>query len=237
VAGRRPLTEAAGGSSVCFFILPPLTAPAERSEFRNRLAFFNRPLVLAASRCLGRGRCRRGVRSHMSKGLLIVFTGNGKGKTTAALGMAVRAAGHSMRTLVLQFIKGAWKYGELEALKRFDEIDIKPLGTGFTWKKENMDEDRRLARIGWNLASEAIERGDYNIVVLDELNLIMAYGLLPVAEVLDALGRRPEGLHVVITGRNAPDELIAAADLVTEMREIKHPYREQSIQAQKGIEF
>jgi len=173
----------------------------------------------------------------MSKGLLIVFTGNGKGKTTAALGMAVRAAGHSMRTLVLQFIKGAWKYGELEALKRFDEIDIKPLGTGFTWKKENMDEDRRLARIGWNLASEAIERSDYNIVVLDELNLIMAYGLLPVAEVLDALGRRPEGLHVIITGRNAPDELIAAADLVTEMREIKHPYREQSIQAQKGIEF
>jgi cob(I)alamin adenosyltransferase len=173
----------------------------------------------------------------MSKGLLIVFTGNGKGKTTAALGMAVRAAGHSMRTLVLQFIKGAWKYGELEALRRFDEIVIQPLGTGFTWKKENLDEDRKLAEIGWNLASEEIERGNYDIVVLDELNLVLAYGLLPAAEVLETLRRRPRGLHVVVTGRNAPDELIAAADLVTEMREIRHPYRDQSIRAQKGVEF
>jgi cob(I)alamin adenosyltransferase len=173
----------------------------------------------------------------MSKGLLIIFTGNGKGKTTAALGMAVRAAGHSMRTLVLQFIKGGWKYGELEALNRFDEIEIRPLGTGFTWKKENMDEDRRLAHIGWKLAAEVIEEGTYDIVILDELNLILAYGLLPVAEVLEVLDRRPQGLHVVITGRNAPDKLLAAADLVTEMREIKHPYRDQSIRAQKGIEF
>ncbi len=173
----------------------------------------------------------------MSKGLLIVFTGNGKGKTTAALGMAVRAAGHSMRTLVLQFIKGAWKYGELEALRRFDEIVIQPLGTGFTWKKENLDEDRKLAEIGWNLASGEIESGDYDIVVLDELNLVLAYGLLPVAAVLETLRRRPRDLHVIITGRNAPDELIAAADLVTEMREIRHPYRDQSIRAQKGVEF
>lgn len=173
----------------------------------------------------------------MSKGLLIVFTGNGKGKTTSALGMAVRAAGHSMRTLVLQFIKGAWKYGELEALKRFEGIVIKPLGTGFTWKKESMEEDRQLARSGWNLASEVIVRGDYDMVILDELNLILAYGLLPLAEVLDTLARRPQRVHVVVTGRNAPDELIAAADLVTEMREVKHPYRDQSIRAQKGIEF
>lgn len=173
----------------------------------------------------------------MSKGLLIVFTGNGKGKTTAALGMAVRAAGHSMRILILQFIKGAWNYGELEALKRFGEIEIRPLGTGFTWKKENLDEDRRLAGAGWKQAAEVIERGEYDMVILDELNLALAYGLLPVAEVLDTLVRRPERLHVVITGRSAPEELLAAADLVTEMREVKHPYREQSIRAQKGIEF
>ncbi|MCU0587723.1 MAG: cob(I)yrinic acid a,c-diamide adenosyltransferase [Syntrophobacteraceae bacterium] len=173
----------------------------------------------------------------MSKGLLIVFTGNGKGKTTAALGMAVRAAGHSMRTLVLQFIKGSWKYGELDALKRLDGIEIRPVGSGFTWKKDNLEEDRRLARMGWVLAVEAMERGDYDIVVLDELNIVLAYGLLPVQDALDALQRRPGHLHVVITGRNAPEELLAAADLVTEMREVKHPYREQSIRAQKGIEF
>lgn len=173
----------------------------------------------------------------MSKGLLIVLTGNGKGKTTSALGMALRAAGHSMRTLVLQFIKGAWKYGELEALKRFPEIEIRPLGSGFTWRKESLEEDRRLAAAGWNIAAEAIERGDHEMVILDELNLVLAYGLLPVAEVLETLRRRPAELHVVVTGRSAPQELLDAADLVTEMREIKHPYRDQSLRAQKGIEF
>lgn len=173
----------------------------------------------------------------MSKGLLIVFTGNGKGKTTAALGMAVRAAGHSMRTLILQFIKGAWAYGELEALKRFDEIEIKPLGTGFTWKKESLDEDRQLAEAGWKLAANAIEKGDHDIVILDELNIVLSYGLLPVAQVVETLKRKPQGVHVVVTGRNAPEELTAVADLVTEMCEVKHPYRDQSISAQKGIEF
>jgi cob(I)alamin adenosyltransferase len=173
----------------------------------------------------------------MSRGLLIVFTGSGKGKTTAALGMAVRAAGHSMRTLVLQFIKGAWAYGELEALKRFDGIEIKPLGTGFTWKKESLDEDRQLARAGWKLAADVIEKGSYDIVILDELNIVLSYGLLSSAEVVETLSRKPRGLHVVVTGRNAPEELLAVADLVTEMREVKHPYRDQSIRAQKGIEF
>jgi len=173
----------------------------------------------------------------MSKGLLIVLTGDGKGKTTSALGMAVRAAGHSMRTLILQFIKGTWKYGELEALKRFDEIEIRPVGSGFTWKKENLEEDRRLAAAGWKLAAEAMEGGEYQLLILDELNLVLAYGLLPVSEVVETLRRRPSDLHLVVTGRGAPDELLAAADLVTEMREVKHPYRDQSIRAQKGIEF
>jgi cob(I)alamin adenosyltransferase len=175
--------------------------------------------------------------NQIEKGLLIVFTGDGKGKTTAALGMALRAAGHGMRTLFLQFIKGAWRYGELEALARIPEVCIKPLGTGFTWNKENLDEDRELAQIGWREADGEIQRGDYEMVVLDELNIVLDYGLLPLNPVLDALRNRPAGLHVVVTGRNAPQRLIDSADLVTEMRLIKHPYREAGIRAQKGIEY
>ncbi len=171
------------------------------------------------------------------QGLLIVFTGNGKGKTTAALGMALRAAGHGMRILILQFIKGAWRYGELNALERFPEIRIKPLGSGFTWNKGNLDEDRRLAHLGWQEAAEEMHRGTWDMIVLDELNNILAYGLLPLDTVVTALRARPSDLHVVVTGRNAPAELIALADLVTEMQLIKHPYHDQHLKAQQGIEF
>lgn len=173
----------------------------------------------------------------MRKGLLIVFTGHGKGKTTASLGMAIRAAGHGMRTLILQFLKGSWDYGELDALKRFDEITLKPVGSGFTWKKETLDEDRRLAREGWNLAVEAIRCAEYDIIILDEINNVLSYGLLPRDEVLEVLADRPRQVHVVATGRNAPEELIRLADLVTEMREIKHPFHDEGIKAQQGIEF
>jgi cob(I)alamin adenosyltransferase len=173
----------------------------------------------------------------VSKGLLIVFTGNGKGKTTAALGMALRAAGHGLKVLILQFIKGAWSYGELEALKRFEEIEIEPLGSGFTWKKETLEEDARLARSGWERAVSAIEESSYDMIILDELNYVLSYGLLPLDLVLEAICKRPAQLHVVITGRNAPEELVGAADLVTEMRQIKHPYHDQGIKAQLGIEF
>ncbi|MCE5333517.1 MAG: cob(I)yrinic acid a,c-diamide adenosyltransferase [Desulfobacteraceae bacterium] len=172
-----------------------------------------------------------------SDGLLIVFTGNGKGKTTAALGMAMRAAGHAMSVLVLQFIKGAWSYGELAAAELLRGIEIKPLGTGFTWKKENLDEDRRLAAAGWELAAAEISGGDHAIVVLDELNVVLSYGLLPIEPVVQALRNRRPGLHVVVTGRNAPPELTEIADLVTEMREVKHPFRTRGLKAQKGIEF
>jgi cob(I)alamin adenosyltransferase len=171
------------------------------------------------------------------KGLLIVFTGNGKGKTTAALGMAVRAAGHSMRTLILQFIKGSWAYGELQSLEQIQQIGIKPLGSGFTWKKESLDEDRRLAEAGWEQALFEMKRGYYDIIVLDELNVVLSYGLLAKEAVLRGLQNRPPGLHIVVTGRNAPDELIEIADLVTEMKEIKHPFRDQGLKALKGIEF
>jgi cob(I)alamin adenosyltransferase len=177
------------------------------------------------------------IGTNMVKGLLIVFTGNGKGKTTAALGMALRAAGQGMRVLILQFIKGAWRYGELDALERLPEVLIKPLGTGFTWNKGNLDEDRKLAQTGWREAAGEIERADYDLIILDELNIVLAYGLLPLEPVLEALKNRPSGLHVVVTGRNAPRELLDLADLVTEMRQVKHPYHDQGIPAQKGIEF
>ena len=173
----------------------------------------------------------------MRKGLLIVFTGSGKGKTTAALGMVLRAAGHGMRTLVVQFLKGTWKYGELEAIKKIPEIDILPVGSGFTWKKNTVDEDLRLAREGWDMAAEAIKRSEYDIIVLDELSYVLSYGLLPQNEVLAVLFERPKHLHVVVTGRSASEELISMADLVTEMREVKHPFHDQGIKAQEGIEY
>lgn len=174
---------------------------------------------------------------NMSRGLLIVFTGNGKGKTTAALGMALRAAGHGMRTLILQFIKGTWPSGELKALERLEEITICPLGTGFTWKKENLDEDRKRAVAGWQRGADEIRNARYDMIILDELNVVFSYDLLHVEDVLPVLQTRPPKLHVVLTGRNAPPEIIQAADLVTEMRRIKHPYHDFGIRAQKGVEY
>ncbi|MGC8490513.1 MAG: cob(I)yrinic acid a,c-diamide adenosyltransferase [Syntrophobacteraceae bacterium] len=170
------------------------------------------------------------------RGLLLVFTGHGKGKTTAALGMAMRAAGHSMRVLVLQFIKGGWSYGELDSFKRIEEIEVKQLGTGFTWKKEDLEEDRRLAEAGWQEALSEIRLARYDMIVLDELNIILSLGLLPVATVIDALEKRTTS-HIVVTGRNAPQELIAIADLVTEMKVVKHPFHDRGLKASKGIEF
>lgn len=173
----------------------------------------------------------------MAKGLLIVYTGNGKGKTTAALGLTLRAAGQGLRILILQFIKGAWTYGELTALQQWDNVRIEPLGTGFTWNKKNLEEDRRLARAGWEKAVEAIRSGNYDMIVLDELNIVLDYGLLPLEPVLEVIRNRPPDLHLVVTGRNASEQLIGSADLVTEMRLIKHPYQDQGIEAQRGIEF
>ncbi len=165
-----------------------------------------------------------------------MFTGQGKGKTTAALGMALRAAGHGMKVLVLQFIKGAWTYGELLSLEKIEEIEIKPLGTGFTWKKENLEEDRRLAEAGWRQAVLEIQSARYDMIVLDELNIVLSLGLLELETVLEALESRRES-HIVVTGRNCPDKLIAMADLVTEMRVVKHPFHDRGLKASKGIEF
>ncbi len=151
--------------------------------------------------------------------------------------MAMRAAGHGMKSLVLQFIKGAWAYGELRSFEKIEEIKVKPLGSGFTWKKEGLDEDRRLAEAGWEEAVSEMSRGYYDMVVLDELNVVLSYGLLPVETVLAALENRPAGPHIVVTGRNAPAELIKIADMVTEMKEIKHPFHSRGLKAAKGVEF
>ena len=173
----------------------------------------------------------------MQKGLLMVFTGDGKGKTTAALGMALRAAGHGMKVCFIQFIKGSWKYGEMEAVKRFgDSIDFRVMGRGFTWKSENIEEDRRLAREAWAFARTAMDSGEYRMVVLDEFTYLLNFGMIETEAAMDVFARKPADLHLVVTGRNAPEILTAAADLVTEMRAVKHPYQ-AGIKAQKGVEF
>lgn len=170
------------------------------------------------------------------QGLVIVNTGDGKGKTTAALGVLTRAWGRGMRVCMLQFIKEQnANFGEEQAARKMG-VELLPLGGGFTWMSEDIAEDRALARAGWARCRAAIEGGEYDIVILDEITYCFKFGWLVLAEVLDVLRARPAGQHVILTGRDAPEELIAFADLVTEMREIKHPYRE-GIKAQKGIEF
>lgn len=171
------------------------------------------------------------------KGLLIVNTGDGKGKTTAALGVLMRAWGQNMRGVMLQFLKsktGNW--GEIRAAQRMG-VEIIPLGQGFTWTSENLEQDRALAQECWQRCREKIESDDYDIVIMDELTYALNYHWLDVEDVLATLRKRDPMLHVIITGRDAPQALIDVADLVTEMREIKHPYKTQGILAQKGIEF
>lgn len=172
------------------------------------------------------------------RGLVIVNTGNGKGKTTAALGILMRAWGRGMRVVMLQWVKhktGNW--GEIRAAKKMG-VEIIPMGAGFTWiPKANPDTDARLAREAWTLAREKILSDAYDVVILDEITYALNYGWVDLDEVLDVLRNRPHRLHVVLTGRDAPQPLIDFADLVTEMRLIKHPYRDQGIPAQPGIEF
>jgi cob(I)alamin adenosyltransferase len=171
------------------------------------------------------------------RGLLLVHTGNGKGKTTAALGLLVRARGFGMTVGMFQFIKSAeTRYGEHVAAATLD-VDIVPLGDGFTWLSQNIDEDRALAEHGWSVARNALLAGTYDVLILDELTYCLTYGWLDESEVLAALRDRPPGTHVVVTGRDASQRLIDAADLVTEMRVVKHPYRDRGIAAQPGIEL
>jgi cob(I)alamin adenosyltransferase len=173
----------------------------------------------------------------LEKGLLIVHTGNGKGKSTAAFGMAVRMLGHGERIGVVQFIKGALHTSERDFLGSHPQCDFVTMGDGYTWNTQNREADMATARKGWNEAVRMIESGDYRMVILDELNTVLKYEYLPLDEVLAVLQAREPMLHVVVTGRHADDALIDVADLVTEMRLVKHPYREQGVKAQRGVEF
>jgi cob(I)alamin adenosyltransferase len=174
----------------------------------------------------------------VEKGLLIVHTGNGKGKTSAALGMAVRAIGHGMKVGVVQFVKGAMTTGEKAVFDRFPELcEFRQMGEGFTWDTQDRARDIAVARTAWEEVKRMIADPDYRLVLADELNIVLRYDYLPLDEVLEVLAAKPEMTHVVVTGRNAPQALIDAADLVTEMTLVRHPFREQGVKAQAGIEF
>jgi cob(I)alamin adenosyltransferase len=173
-------------------------------------------------------------------GLLIVYTGPGKGKTTCALGTAFRAVGQGLRVLMVQFIKGSWHYGELDAAKMLgdDKFEIRPMGRGFVkvGGAETDPEDIRLAEECWETGRQAIYSGKYELVILDEINYTISYKMLDAAKVVESLKGRPEQVHVICTGRNAHPLLVEAADLVTEMKEVKHPYT-KGILAQRGIDY
>jgi cob(I)alamin adenosyltransferase len=171
------------------------------------------------------------------KGLLMVHTGAGKGKTTAALGLAFRALGHGMKVGIVQFIKGAIATGEGALVKSLGlPIEMHTLGEGFTWKTQDRDRDIAAARRGWEKAVELLRNPCFDLVILDELNIVLRYEYLPLADVLAELAAKREMLHVVVTGRNAKPELLEMADLVTEMTVIKHPFR-HGIKPQRGIEY
>ena len=174
----------------------------------------------------------------IEKGLVIVHTGKGKGKSTAAFGMVFRALGHGQKVGIIQFVKGRWETGERAVLERFsDLVTINTMGEGFTWETQDRQRDIAAAQAAWEKAKALITGGEHNMVLLDELNIVLRYGYLDARSVVRFIQTsKPEHVHLVITGRNAPDELIEAADLVTEMTMIKHPFR-SGVKAQAGVEF
>ncbi len=186
---------------------------------------------------------RKEVRDRMmadktqEKGLIIVHTGKGKGKSTAAFGMVLRCIGHGMKVGVVQFIKGKWDTGERTVLEKFpDQIEIKALGEGFTWETQDRARDIAFARAGWDEAKRMMTDESFEFVLMDEINIALRYDYLPIEEVIDFLKSKRPDLHVCLTGRNAKEELIAIADLVTEMEMVKHPFRD-GVKAQAGVEF
>ncbi len=174
----------------------------------------------------------------IEKGLLVVHTGKGKGKSTAAFGMVMRAVGHGMKVGVVQFIKGRIETGEKVVLDRFaDLVTVRRMGEGFTWETQDRQRDIAAATSAWAMAKEMILSGDYRMVLLDELNIVLRYDYIDLADVVTFLrDEKPDDVHVIITGRNAKDELIEIADLVTEMTQVKHPFR-SGVKPQPGIEF
>jgi cob(I)alamin adenosyltransferase len=172
----------------------------------------------------------------VARGRIIVNTGDGKGKTTAALGTALRASGHGQRVAIVQFIKGSWNYGEAKALESCPNVELRRFGSGFTWLADDPSVPRALAREAWDVACDLGASDRYDLLVLDELNYAVLEGFVAVEEILDFLKRKPARLSVIITGRDAAAELIEAADTVTEMRSLKHAF-EDGVPAKKGIEY
>jgi len=171
------------------------------------------------------------------RGLLIVHTGKGKGKSTAAFGMVLRCLGHGMRVGIVQFVKGVWTTGERVAFERFgDLVTCRAMGEGFTWDTQDRARDIAAAHKAWEAAKTMITDPSYRLILLDELSIVLRYDYLPIDEVVAALLAKPRNLHIVVTGRNARPELVEAADLVTEMTLVKHPFR-SGVKAQIGIEF
>jgi cob(I)alamin adenosyltransferase len=174
------------------------------------------------------------------KGLLIVYTGNGKGKTTASLGMTIRALGYGWKICIVQFIKGSWKYGEMEGLKRLmPDVELHIMGQGFVGIIDDdkpIEEHHEAAKAAYDLSLEKMKSGEYQLVILDELNIAVNLGLISEDQLIELVNQKPEELHLVITGRNAVERLIERADLVTEMTEIKHPFQ-KGIMAQKGVDY
>ncbi|MBV8475211.1 MAG: cob(I)yrinic acid a,c-diamide adenosyltransferase [Acidobacteria bacterium] len=173
------------------------------------------------------------------RGLIIVNTGPGKGKTTAAMGTALRAVGQGMRVLMLQFLKGSWHYGELDAVKSFgDKFIMKQMGRGFVkvGSEKPDPEDVRMVEAAWDEARSAILSAEWDLVILDEINYAISYGMLDPAPVVDTLKRKPDPVHVILTGRNAHPTIVDLADTVTEMRQVKHAY-DKGVMAQRGIEY
>jgi len=180
----------------------------------------------------------RVAQASQAKGLIIVNTGNGKGKTTAALGMVLRSLGHGYRVAIVQFIKGAWEPAEKAVLNRFsDQLEFHAMGEGFTWETQDRERDIQKAQAAWETALTFIRNPDFKLLLLDEVNVALKLGYLSVEQVLAGLEEKPADSHVVLTGRGAPTALIERADLVTEMTLVKHPFREQGIKAQPGIEY
>ena len=174
----------------------------------------------------------------IEKGLVIVHTGNGKGKTTAALGMVLRSLGHGYQVAIVQFIKGAWEPAEKKVFSLWQEqLAFHAMGEGFTWETQDRERDAEKAQAAWEQSLRYIRNPDYKLVLLDEVNVALKLGYLTVEQVLAGLAEKPEQSHVILTGRGAPEALIAQADLVTEMKLVKHPFREQNVKAQPGIEF
>jgi cob(I)alamin adenosyltransferase len=188
---------------------------------------------------------QRLAQASQEKGLVIVNTGNGKGKTTAGLGMVLRSLGHGYRVAIVQFIKGAWEPAEKAAFQHWTvpkdteapQLEFHAMGEGFTWETQDRERDSEKAKVAWESALGFILNPDFRLVLLDEVNIALKLGYLSVQEVLAGLEQKTANTHVILTGRGAPPALIEKADLVTEMTLVKHPFREQGIKAQPGIEF